>query len=384
MKTDFLILGGGIAGLTTAIALKRIGINATLVEAAPEFKPVGAGIGLAANAMYVYHQLGLYHEILKAGNSLGEVQIRNQKGKVISQADGEKFKNGLTNIAISRPALHKILLDATDRTYIITGKRSTHFTQAGDEITVHLDDQTTITCKHLIVAEGIHSPIRKQLLPASRERYAGYTCWRGLTGKNMHQITQTSETWGSGGRFGIVPIGEGQVYWFVCKKAPANDPKLRTWKQKELLTLFEGYAPDIIEVLKQTPDENIIWNDISDLEPIHQFAFGNILLIGDAAHATTPNMGQGACQAIEDALMLAHVLQKNDTPEKAFSEFEKRRMERVHGIVNQSWKIGKVAQVENPFLAGIRNMIVQITPASVLEKSLAKIYQVKQPVLAKV
>src|SRR5687767_11634919 len=135
MKTEFLILGGGIAGLTTAIALKRIGIQATLVEAAPEFKPVGAGIALAANAMKVYHQLGLYEKLRIAGNSIGEMQVRNQKGKILSHANADKFKNGLTNIAISRPELHRILLEEIDSKHILTGKRSIGFTREKENIT---------------------------------------------------------------------------------------------------------------------------------------------------------------------------------------------------------------------------------------------------------
>ncbi|MBI3135163.1 MAG: FAD-dependent monooxygenase [Bacteroidetes bacterium] len=381
MKTDFLILGGGIAGLTTAIALKRIGINATLVEAAPQFKPVGAGIALAANAMKVYHQLGLYDKLLIAGNSIGEMQIKNQTGKIISHANAEKFKNGLTNIAISRPELHRVLLEETDPKQIITGKRSVRFKQDTHSLTVFFDDGTSIDCNALIVAEGIHSPIRKQLLPQSETRYSGYTCWRGLADNTNLKITHTSETWGTQGRFGIVPIGKNQVYWFACKNGPANDATLKSWKQKELLANYARYHQDIKTVLANTPDDHIIWNDIADLKPIDRFAFERIVLIGDSAHATTPNMGQGACQAIEDALVLASAIQKNETIPAAFHDFETKRMARTHGIVNQSWRLGKIAQLQNPIAAGIRNLAFRLTPASVLEKQISKIYQIELPVL---
>lgn len=376
MKKDIVILGGGIAGLTTALALKKIGMEATIIEAAPVFKPVGAGITLAANAMQVYSLLGIYDKLLAAGNSLGELKIVTQNGKTLSQANADKLKNGFTNLAISRHALHDILLNELDPKNIISGKKSIRMIQEEEKVKVWFNDQSSITCDALIVAEGIHSTIRKQLLPSSTIRYAGYTCWRGLTSNANLNIQETSETWGKNGRFGIVPIGNNQIYWFACKNAPAQNQEMKAWKQKELLQNFKAYHKDIIHVLENTPDDHIIWNDICDLKPISNYAFSNVVLIGDAAHATTPNMGQGACQAIEDAFFLAHEFQQTQTIQEAFIHFEQKRMKRTQGIVKQSQRIGKIAQLENPVLAWGRNTLMNLTPASVVEKQLAKIYKI--------
>jgi 2-polyprenyl-6-methoxyphenol hydroxylase-like FAD-dependent oxidoreductase len=126
-----------------------------------------------------------------------------------------------------------------------------------------------------------------------------------------------------------------------------------------------------------TGDKPLIWNDIIDIKPIKQFAFGKILLCGDAAHATTPNMGQGACQAIEDAIVLAHcmALYATDT-EKAFRVFEKKRITRTTRIVNTSWQLGKIAQVENKLLTHLRNSLLRLIPPSVNEKQLQFLYNV--------
>jgi 2-polyprenyl-6-methoxyphenol hydroxylase-like FAD-dependent oxidoreductase len=376
MKTNTLILGGGIAGLTTALALKRIGINAVLVEAAPEFKPVGAGITLAANAMQVYSLLGIYDKLIASGNPLGELKVVTQKGNTISQANADKLKNGFTNLAISRYALHQILLDEIDPKNIISGKKSIRCVQENEKITVWFDDRSTITCDSLIVAEGIHSNIRKQLLPESKIRYAGYTCWRGMTTITNLNIQEASETWGKNGRFGIVPIGKNQIYWFACKNAPAQNQVMKSWKQKELLENFKDYHNDIKQVLQNTPDNQIIWNDICDLKPISRYAFGSVVLIGDAAHATTPNLGQGACQAIEDAFHIAQALQRNESPREAFIQFEQTRFKRTQTIVNQSQRLGKIAQLENPILTWTRNTLLKLTPARILEKQLAEIYTI--------
>lgn len=376
MKTDILILGGGIAGLTTALALKKIGINAKVVEASPLFKPVGAGITLAANAMQVYSLLGIYDKLLAEGNSLGELKVLAQNGKKISHANADKLKNGFTNLAISRHALHQILVNEIDPKNIICGKKSIQFVQEKEQIKVWFDDQSIISCDALIVAEGIHSNIRKQLIPDSEIRYAGYTCWRGLTTSTNLNIQETSETWGRNGRFGIVPIGQNQIYWFACKNASSQNQQMKSWKQKDLLNNFKNYHEDIKHILENTPDDHIIWNDICDLKPISNYAFGSVVLIGDAAHATTPNLGQGACQAIEDAFFLAQELQINQSIQEAFIHFEKKRLKRTQTIVNQSQRLGKIAQLENPFLSWARNSLLRLTPQIILEKQLAQIYTI--------
>jgi 2-polyprenyl-6-methoxyphenol hydroxylase-like FAD-dependent oxidoreductase len=135
-----------------------------------------------------------------------------------------------------------------------------------------------------------------------------------------------------------------------------------------LLKHFGQFHSPIPEIIRHTKDDQLIWNDIIDIKPLKQFAFGNIVLMGDAAHATTPNMGQGACMAIEDAAILANVLATSESVESAFFAFEQRRIKRTTSIVNRSWQLGRIAQWENPMLIGIRNSLLRLTPPSVAEK----------------
>lgn len=374
MTPSFTILGGGIAGLTTALALKRKGIACTVIEATPVFKPVGAGIVLAVNAMRAYRQLGIYDALLAAGNTVEQISIYDDRGGVINRTFTPGVE-GLTNLAIHRAELHRVLLEALGDTPIITGKRSKDIDVTNEGYRVHFEDGYTVDTPYLVVAEGINSPIRRKMVPASHIRYSGYTCWRGVADNTLLNIHESSETWGTRGRFGMVPIGEGKVYWFACRNAPPNDERMKAMGTAGLLQFFNDYHPPIADILRTTPDAQVIWSDISDLEPMDRYAYGNLLFIGDAAHATTPNMGQGACQAIEDAMVLANCLEGVPVVQEAFTAFEQKRLKRTHYIVKQSWQLGRLAQWESPVLTRLRNMVLRSIPQRVFQRQVEKVYE---------
>jgi len=186
----------------------------------------------------------------------------------------------------------------------------------------------------------------------------------------------SSETWGTNGRFGIAPLAGDKVYWFACINAPQNDAKMRSFKVADLQQQFASYHNDVQTLLAQTPDEALIWGDIIDIRPLQHFAFGNIVLIGDAAHATTPNMGQGACQGIEDAIVLADELAKHKTTQEAFLANEKRRLARTRDITNTSWVLGRMAQLENGLLCRVRNALLRSLPEKVKQTQVRKVLKV--------
>ena len=373
--TQFVILGGGIAGLTTAIALKKIGIQALVIEAASDFNPAGAGIVLAVNALTAYQQLGIYDELCKAGNPIRQMSIYDQNRKVISRTNTEVFGKNQFNLPIHRSALHSVLLSQIKASSVIRGKRSRIILNSSNGYTIVFKDGSTINANYIIVAEGIHSVTRQQFLPNSTERYSGYTCWRGVATIPGLNIQEASETWGKNGRFGIVPLGDEGIYWFAVKNAKQNDPEMKLCKSTELSEMFRGYHDPIRTIIRSTPDDQILWNDIFDLKPVKQYVFGNVVMIGDAAHATTPNLGQGACQAIEDAVILANCLKENVQVRDAFSSFESKRIKRTHYVVNQSWKMGKMAQMEDEILIAIRNFVVRLIADKFIYRQLQKVYE---------
>ncbi|MGV3561433.1 FAD-dependent monooxygenase [Larkinella arboricola] len=374
----FTIIGGGIAGLTTAIALRKIGIRATLFEAAPAVKAVGAGLALAANAVRAFQKLGIAEAVLPAGRVLDALVILDERGRTITRTDSRAVsrKYGTDNFAIHRAALHQALLDQLTGSPIVLGKRAISIDQSNKGSLVYFDDGTVHQTDYLIVADGIHSAIRRQLLPDSQPRYAGYTAWRSVVDSTGLNLTEATETWGPKGRVGVVPLADHKIYWFATANAPEKDPRFRAFTVRDLVEQFGDYHAPIPEIISRTKDENLLWNDILDLKPVSRYAFGNVVLLGDAAHATTPNMGQGACQAIEDAVVLADELATSDRVPDAFKRFEQRRLKRTHYIIENSRRIGQVAQWQNTVLATLRNGLFRLLPASVNERQLETLYKV--------
>ncbi|HPW61599.1 MAG TPA: FAD-dependent monooxygenase [Cyclobacteriaceae bacterium] len=379
MKNRILIIGGGIAGLTTALALQKTNLDFIVFEAVPEIKAVGAGISLAGNAMRALTKLGVDEEVKRRGHLISSMIIEDDKGKRISIMDAEKLSReyGLDNVAIHRADLHQVLLTSIDTNRIVTGKKAIDFSEEPGGITIFFDDGSKEQGSAAIIADGIHSGLRKKLLPGVSPRYSGYTCWRGVVENRWNIQHHAVETWGSKGRFGYVPIGNNKVYWFACKNAPIKDEMMSLFRISDLVDNFKSYTYPIPEILKDTSDADLILSDIVDLKPISQYAFNRILLLGDAAHATTPNLGQGACMAMEDALFVAEEI--NRQPKNivnAFKSFEQKRVPRAQYIVNTSFRLGKLAQWENPVLTKFRNMLFRLIPDWVNEKQVARVLEI--------
>lgn len=376
---NIAIVGGGIGGLTLAIALQRKGFTVKVYEGAPKIQPLGAGLALAANAVKAFMDIGIGDAVLKAGKILKVLRIKDQRGNVLTETDSEKLaaKFGvINNFTIHRADLHEVLIDQLHPGALQLNKRCVDWEHQGPAALLKFSDESYAFADHVIGCDGIHSVIRKKLLPVTA-RYAGYTCWRGVIDHlpTMMDPDETSETWGAGCRFGIVPLSRNRVYWFACLNASANNPAMQAYRNEDLLRHFGTFHEPIPQILESTPPERIIWNDIIDLRPLKKFAFGNIVLLGDAAHATTPNMGQGACMAIEDAAVLARCMEENKSTPEAFRAFEKKRIARTTAIVKKSWNIGKIAQLENKFLIALRTAALKLTPPSVTEDQIRFLIQ---------
>lgn len=358
------ILGAGIGGLCAAIALENNGFKVQIMESAEAFKPVGAGIALSPNAVNALEVLGIKDSILasalpyKSGAMLqvnGKTISAMNLGKIISRAGG-------AFVSLHRHELHAALAARLTSTQVHFQKRCIKIEQKETNIRLWFSDGTEETTDILIAADGIHSVVRKYFLPESSERYSGQTCWRGVCKRGAIEIDGVSETWGKGIRFGKVPLKDDRIYWFAVLDAPAEHHK--NMSKRDLIKLFQDFHEPVPRIIEQTAEADIFQSDLNDLLPISQFAFGNVLLLGDAAHATTPNMGQGACMAIEDAAMLNILLKENKNFQEVFAEFGKRRIERTTKIVNMSYRFGKLSQSKNPMVIWLRNNLMKIMPES--------------------
>ncbi len=357
-----LIVGGGIAGLATAAGLARAGIECEVVERAERWAPLGAGIVLGVNAMRVMGSLGLAEAAVARGQRLGAGAITDADGRALGSTDFEALAAELgPTVAIHRAALHEVLIEGARGVPISLGASVEALEPEGDVVRARLTDGRE-ECFDLVVgADGIRSRTRELLFPESSLAYAGYTCWRLVVDAPVDSV-RMCEMWAPGHRFGVVPIGDGRVYCFAVANAPAGrtDPEPgRLERFRERFARFGGQVPRILEALER--DDQLIHNDLEEL-PACPWYQGRVLLIGDAAHAMTPNMGQGAAMALEDSMVLVELLRDGTRVPEALASLARRREPRVRWVQSQSRRIGRMGQLSSPLACALRNAFLRLVP----------------------
>lgn len=378
-----IIAGAGPGGLTAALALQRVGLPVLLLERAPSVRAVGAGLTLQVNAMRMLGAIGLREEVAAVGEPIRSGSVDTADGVQLSSLPMDELvdRYGTPGVSIHRGALSRVLADALPPGVLRCASHVAGFEADADGVTVRLQDGTELRGRALVGADGIHSQVRATLLGEVPLRYAGYTCWRGIAPvPRPLGAGVMSERWGRGRRFGIVPIDEHQTYWFSTANAPADGrdgPDVRA----ELLERFADFAAPVAALIEATPPEAILRNDIIDIEPLRRWSKGRVTLLGDAAHAMTPNMGQGACQAIEDAVVLAHRLAEQPDVEAALADYEARRKDRARSFVTRSWTFGRAGQWENVLARALRNTLTRLTPRSVMANTMDQVWGVEVPEL---
>jgi 2-polyprenyl-6-methoxyphenol hydroxylase-like FAD-dependent oxidoreductase len=366
------IIGGGIGGLTTAIALQQRGFDVKVYEAASEIKAVGAGLWIAPNAINIFERLGIAHTIKNAGNQLIMSCLGDHEGNALTSVDfskiAVKYKNGTTTI--HRGILQNILLNNVKPNTVKTNFRLKSIENTEGGIRIHFENGETIQTDILIGADGINSMVRKHLFGDIPLRYSGQTCWRGIAKMQMQNPKHTAELWGTKGglRAAYTQVNAEEVYWYITLKTekgakiPQNEVKIY------LKNLVSEFNSEIQKAIENTDNQYIIQNDLFDINPLPRWYQGNFVLLGDAAHATTPNLGQGACQAIEDAYYLAACL--SDTPSviEAFSIYQTKRKPKADFVIKTSRRIGLLNNMGGVIGYRLLNMLLKITPQSIGEK----------------
>jgi len=311
MQAPGLIIGGGIAGLTAAVALQQRGLPVKVCEAAPKILPLGAGIWMAPNAMQVFHRLGLAEKITAAGVPLRNIQIVDGQMQPIVRTNQARVRQtfGYTTTAIRRARLQALLLAELDPADVLLAKTCRSVAQDDHRVTLTFTDGTAHTAGFVIAADGIHSGIRTQLFPSVRFVGTGYVAWRGMSAVPLAPQYKESimEAWADGVRFGFSEVADGLVDWFAVAKAdraPANGQALKP----RLQAVFQKFAYPVPAILAAADETGIIRNEITDFDPIPRWSHGNVCLIGDAAHCCHPVGGQGLNLGIRDAAALAQVI----------------------------------------------------------------------------
>ena len=375
------IIGGGIGGLTTAIALQRKGFtDVTVYEAAPEMLPIGAGILLATNAMTILDRLGIAQQIKAAGNVLQSVRIANHKGEILSNVDFSKIikRYGNGTVSIHRGKLQQILLENISKNTVFVGKRLKNIENTEGGVQLHFEDKTTAEADMVIGADGIHSIVRKHLFGETPIRYSGQTCWRGIAKMTLDDPKKSVEMWGTkpGLRACVSQVNDTEVYWYITSKQKERYKLSEKETKPYLLNLVSEFNSPIQKAIQLTENQHILHNDLSDFKPIKLWFKNNIVLMGDAAHATTPNLGQGACQAIEDALCLANCLKSTPSVNTAFLAFQNARIKKTTFVVNTSYQIGQLNNIGGFIGYRFRNFLMKLAPTSIAEKQFDYLFKV--------
>lgn len=367
-KKKIAIIGGGIAGLTFARCLTTKNYDIHIFEKKEQFGEIGAAISVFPNALCVMDELGLLEEILNNSGQFKKVYLKTDKGTILSKSEP---KSDYPVICIHRADLHGILLKNIDVNLYNNYSLKDLSPLEHGQISLSFDNGETREFDAVIGADGVHSVVRKHIINDGEPIFRGYNIWRGVVKTNF-DIGYASETFGKGQRVGIVPIKDGVYgWWATCNEEYMQDDNPEDTKDK-LNRLFGDWHSPISDLIDNT--ENILKNSSIDRKPHRGWTKGNVTLIGDAAHPSTPNLGQGGCMAIEGAYILAKSIQKHGLTKKAFDRYEELQYPRSENIVIESLKLGKMGQITNPILIALRNFAFKVMPSSVAMKMIDKYF----------
>lgn len=374
-----VVVGAGIGGLAAATGLHKVGWDPTVLERSASAAGVGAGVSLWSNALTALDRLGVGEPIRAAGALEGGGGLRKPDGRWLSRSSAEALNDraGVSLLMIHRARLHGELLAALPGGTVRTGTVVTHVRERGDEAVVGYDGPDgagELTADLVIGADGLHSTVRGLMWPAApAPSYAGFTAWRGITDRPQDITGEAAETWGEGAEFGAAPLPDGRVYWFGTATLPAGTRFAD--EHAEALRRFGQWHSTVPAVLRATSPAGVLRHDVyHHLRPLPQFVRGRLVLLGDAAHAMTPNLGQGACLALEDAVELAAALSTADGDiAGALYAYDHRRRPRGERIIKLSAQLGRMIQTSGRARVALRDLLVRATPERMAMASLARV-----------
>ncbi|MGI5448276.1 FAD-dependent monooxygenase [Streptomyces sp. CA-243310] len=383
-----VVVGAGIGGLTAAVALHRKGWRVTVCERAPEPSAVGAGIVLAPNALRALDAIGF-----DAGRAAGRtvaaaMGVRRPDGSWLSHADTAEMaaRYGRPPLAVHRRSLTAALAAALPAGTIRYGTAVTSVEQPDGNAArggrrlpvVRTAGGAEPPADLVVAADGIHSPLRRRYFPHHPGlRYSGETAWRTVLpaapdGGRPGAQAVAAETWGRGERFGTVPLADGRVYVYATAVVPEGRRPADV--RAELQRRFRTWHDPIPALLERIDPAAVLRHDLYDLAvPLPRHHLGRLVFIGDAAHAMTPNLGQGGCQAIEDAVVLAHLLDGPDVA-TALAAYDAARGARTDALRVRARRAGRIAALTHPLAVAVRDLAMRATPALVTRRALDDLF----------
>jgi 2-polyprenyl-6-methoxyphenol hydroxylase-like FAD-dependent oxidoreductase len=358
-----VIIGAGVGGLTSALALAAKGWDVQVIERAPALKPVGYALVIAPNALRALDAVpgGIVEQIHALAAIQGDGGIRNARGSWLSRNDAsialERY--GHPAVAVRRVDLIRMLA-----ANLPAGALQVDTVAAGVDAEsgeVSLDTGEVLRGDLVVAADGIRSTTRTTLFPGHPPpAFAGLTAWQALVqgdGLGSHVGT----TWSRGGEIGTLPLADGHLYVFAEAAVDEPSPQRRGDEEKsELVRRFGGLPAPIPDFIARIDSTAILRTDIHSMRtPLPAFHRGKVAILGDAAHAMAPNLGQGACQAIEDAVTLAYCVAGSNTVADGLAEYTAARLPRTSLVVRRSEQIARLATARNPVARALRNGMVR-------------------------
>ncbi|MGB3614979.1 MAG: FAD-dependent urate hydroxylase HpxO [Elainellaceae cyanobacterium] len=350
---SIVIIGAGMGGLTTALAMEQAGYTVKIYDRVSALRPAGAGISLWSNGVKVLNRLGLGEQIAKIGGPMEHMAYYDKDGNLLTGFSLEPIvqRVGQSPYPVARTDLQQMLLDAFGAERVQLNKRCVAVEQTEAAATAIFEDGDRVTADLVVGADGTHSVIRSHVLGHGTERqYVGYVNWNGLVPASKDLAPRNS--WdiyvGNGQRASLMPVGGDRFYFFfdvpLSKGTEKNPANIR----QELSQHFAGWAKPVQALIERLEPEKTNRVEIHDIEPLQTLAKGRVALIGDAAHSTAPDLGQGGCQAMEDAWMLASSLLTNNLGvADALKRYQDDRLERVAQIILKARKRAGVTHGEN-------------------------------------
>ncbi|MDA0867386.1 MAG: FAD-dependent urate hydroxylase HpxO, partial [Cyanobacteria bacterium] len=335
-----IIVGAGMGGLTTAIALTQAGYRVEIYDLVRELRPAGAGISLWSNGVKVLNRLGLGEQIAAIGGPMERMSYRSKTGDVLNDFSLDPLveRVGQRPYPVARTDLQTMLLNAFGADKVQLKAKCVAVEQTADSATAIFENGHRATGDLVIGADGTHSLIRNAVLGQPTERrYAGYVNWNGLV--PVDEEIAPANSWviyaGDAQRASLMPVGGDRFYFFFDVPLPASAAKTASPgdARTELGHYFAGWAEPVQKLIQRLDPATTNRVPIHDIEPLPKLVNGRIALLGDAGHSTTPDLGQGGCQAIEDAWQITNaLLTTNISVADALQRYESARSDRTAEI----------------------------------------------------
>lgn len=359
-----LIVGAGPAGLATAVLLRRAGLETRVHEGAPGPRTGGSALTLWPNALTALESVGVAAAVLARSEPSAGLAMRTAGGDTLQYTSPELMERcGGTGRALLRADLLDVLYGAYGAQEVRFGDRCVGVRQEHGLVVARFDDGREEEGDLLVGADGIRSVVRASLFGGGDLRYSGYAVTRGVASVAEHGHPALLSL-GAGRQFGLFPLPDGRMYWFAAFAAPERRTVGSTGHLPFLLERFGDWHDPVPRVLRATDPSDVRVTGIHDRRPLRRWGTGAVILAGDAAHPSAPALGQGTCQAFEDAVVLARHLAGSDDVPGALRAYAARRRRRAHSVTVQSRWMGRMGQWRHPLLCGVRDGLIRAMPQS--------------------